>query len=576
MTGAAWERGWSFHVTWPSGGSAAFALHESAIGAHQLENAAVAIGAAWALGVPEGSIRRGLAAWRPAPMRLAIHQTPGGVTLLHDAYSADPSSTRAALDALSAYPGGGHRIAVLGDMLDLGEGSERAHAELGRRAARAGIDAIVATGRWARAILAGAGGEAARPVVLREAAGLGEVRRAVREIAERGDVVLVKASGAIGLDVVAAEVLESVHPTRLVVDLDAIRHNYHAIRRRAGGAPLAAVVKGFGYGNDPARVAAALAAEGVAALVVAYPDEAAVLREAGLETPILVTNPTEGEADKIVALDLIAVVAREQTALAIAHAAKQAGRTIAVQIEIETGMRRSGVLPERAPALAALIARTDAIELGGALTHLAAADDPAEDEFTRAQLARFDAALGAMRAAGYPAPLAHAANTAAAWRLPEARYDMVRAGLGLYGVHASQGLNARRALSLSTRVRHLAALEAGESVGYGRSWYAARDSMIATIACGYHDGLPRSMSNGGEVLIGGRRCPIVGRVCMDAAMVDVTDLGGIEVGDEVVIFGSQGDETIEIAEIAARDRTIEYEILSRLPARVRRVFVRTW
>ncbi|MEM1350069.1 MAG: alanine racemase, partial [Myxococcota bacterium] len=171
----------------------------------------------------------------------------------------------------------------------------------------------------------------------------------------------------------------------------------------------------------------------------------------------------------------------------------------------------------------------------------------------------------------------HACNTSAAWRFPEMRYNMVRVGLGLYGLSpseavASQAKGVHPALTFSTRVTNLQLLPAGESVGYARAWFARRDARIATIAAGYHDGFPRFMSQGGEVLVGGVRCPVVGNVCMDAAMVDVTAVGDVRIGDDVVLFGTQGSETITVDEIAQRGGTISYEILASISPRVRRIF----
>ena len=181
---------------------------------------------------------------------------------------------------------------------------------------------------------------------------------------------------------------------------------------------------------------------------------------------------------------------------------------------------------------------------------------------------------------GVPTGVVHAANTSAAWRFPEATFDMVRLGLGLYGVQPSDDVaretrGTRPALKFSTRVVDVRPISKGESVGYGRTWRAERGGRLATIAAGYNDGLPRFMSNGGEVLIGGTRCPIVGNVCMDVAVVDVTDLDPPpSPGDEVVLFGSQGGATLTVDAIARRGHTISYEILCNVSPRVRRIFLR--
>ena len=548
-------------------------------GEHNLANAACAAAAADRLGLSAAAIRAGLAAYTTSPMRLEIHTTPGGVTLINDAYSADPVSARAALATLAQHAGAQRRVAIFGDMLDLGGRAERAHRELGAHIARAGVHELVCvgelTGHVAEAALE-AGMAAGRVHVRPDLEGLHEL---LEELLEPGDVVLLKASRAVGLERAAARLLESVGPTRLTIDLSALRQNYHAIRRQLGpGARIMAVVKSFGYGNDATRVSMALAREGVEALAVAYPDEAIPLRRAGLELPILVNNTLAEEADKIARYELTALVYTRRQLEALERQAARQGRRVSAHLEIDTGMRRLGVTPERLDAVLDVLDALERIELTGAMTHFAAADDPGQDDFTRAQLAAFVRALDRLAERGHVDLIAHAANTSAAWRFPEARMDMVRIGLGLYGLHPSpqvgqRARQTREALRLSTRIIHLKWIEPGDSVGYGRTWRAGRRTRVATIAAGYNDGLPRFLSNGGPVLVGGQRCPILGNVCMDATMVDVTALGDrVHVGDEVVLFGAQGDAHLPVDELARRGRTISYELLCNISPRVRRIF----
>ncbi len=405
----------------------------------------------------------------------------------------------------------------------------------------------------------------------------------LEEALRPGDVVLFKGSGALGLDRAAARLLESVGPTRLTIDLSAIAQNYHALRHSLGGhTPILAVVKSAGYGNDATRVAMTLAREGVTALAVAYPDEAIPLRLAGLTLPIIVQNALIEEADKLCRHDLTPLIYTRPVVEALSRQAQLMGRVVSVHLEIDTGMRRAGLRPEAAADFARWLTTQPGVRLKGTMTHLASADDPDADPHTLAQLSAFQGALDAMRARGIDPGVVHAANTAAAWRLPQARFDMVRMGLGLYGLNPSDAVgdvtrahHTRGALRFTTRILHLAQVEAGESVGYGRSWIAPERRRIATIAAGYNDGLPRFMSSGGEVLIGGCRCVIVGRVCMDVSMVDVTGLGdAVAVGDEVVIFGEQGDARLSVDEIARRGQTISYELLCHIAPRVRRIYVR--
>ena len=570
--------GYDFQVDFPDGTSHAFAIHVP--GEHNLLNAVAAVALASEIGASVASIREGLAAYEASPLRLEMHTTPRGVTLINDAYSSDPVSARAALRTLRQYGEERRKIAILGDMLDLGERSASAHRELGRVAARSELDCLICYGTRAEQIGAAATEEGVDPSIVEYIGEMADLHARLDQLLEPGDVVLFKASRRLELDRAAGRLLESVAPTRLHIDLDAIRSNYHAIRRRLGnGTGFMAVVKSFGYGNDSTRVSQTLAREGVEALAVAYPDEGIPLRERGLELPILVMNVLPGEADKVVKYDLSALVYTEDVLAALANNAEARDATVSVHLKVDTGMNRVGLPPERTADFAARVEQLDSVRLAGVMTHFAAADIPSEDGFTNQQIASFRAVLDEMRDEAIEPGLVHAANTAAAWRFPEAHFDLVRVGLGLYGLAPSSAVDdATRdiepALRFTTQIVYIKDVEAGDTVGYGRSWRADETRRIATVAAGYNDGLPRFMSNGGELLIHGTRCPIVGDVCMDVSMVDVTHLDEPEIGDEVVIFGHQEDAHIPVDEIAARGDTINYEILCNISPRVRRIFVR--
>jgi alanine racemase len=571
--------GFTFTVRFPDDRAHDFAI--GVPGLHNVWNAAAAIAAADRLDISVQGMQAALGAFELSPMRMQMHTTRSGVTLLNDAYSSDPVSAAAALNALVHYAAGQRTIAILGDMLDLGVTAHEAHAELGALVARLGIDHLICVGPLAREIgrAAVADGMALSHVweTPADREGLDEI---LGRLVEPGDYVLFKGSRALGLERAAQSLLESVAPARLYVDLDAIRENVQAIRNRIGHETgVMAVVKSFGYGNDSNRVALTLLHAGVDAFAVAYPDEGIPLRRRGIDVPILVTNVRASEADKIAKYRLTPLIFTEEALAALAREARRRNTTLEVHVEVDTGMNRLGLKPEHAVEFCRRVAETDAVRLQGIMTHFAAADAPAEDPFTHGQIAAFDEVLAALDDEGLRPPVVHAANTAAAWRFPEARYDMVRVGLGLYGVHPSPDVGAatngvRPALRFVTEVLWVKTVEDGETVSYGRTWKADGPREIATIAVGYNDGFSRFMSNGGEVLIRGRRCPVVGNVCMDASMVDVTDLDEVAVGDEVVLFGEQRGEQITVEELAAQGRTINYEILTNVSPRVRRIFTR--
>ena len=552
-------------------------------GRHNVSNGAMAAVMAHYLGASTEAIEAGLQEYVLREMRLEMHTTEAGITLINDAYNADPTSLRAALATLKQYGQGHRRIAILGDMLDLGHRSQEAHRQVGRGILQADLDHLITIGNLAAEIAAGAR-EAGFPdhsiKELPESQDFEALNLYLENFLAPQDVVLFKASRSVGLERAAHRLLESVAPTRLIIDLSALSENFHRLRRALGKETrLMAVVKSFGYGNDSTRVAQTLLNEGVDALAVAYPDEAIPLRRNHVHVPILVTNAMAQEADKLVKYDLQALVYTEEVLEALHIQALRQNKTLGVHLEVDTGMHRAGLQPSDVLSFVQKLQELSTLRFEGLMTHFAAADESTEDGFTALQISRFREAIDALEKAGLRPPLIHAANTAAAWRFPQARFDMVRVGLGLYGLHPSsevgQRATTKEVLTFTTRILHIHDLPPGESVGYGRTYRTDQTRRLATIAAGYNDGLPRFLSNRGEVLILGQRCPLVGSICMDVAVVDITDLkGSPSVGTEVVLFGSQENETLSIDEWAKKGLTISYELLCNISPRVRRIFRR--
>lgn len=555
------------------------------VGDHLVHNAALSAEVSVHLGLTPAQIREGLASFELAPMRLELHTTPSGITLINDAYSSDPISARGALATLEQYAGGARTVAILGDMLDLGNASMAAHSELGRLVAERGIHTLATMGSLASHIAEAAisaGMEANR---VHTFASLDKLTQWLESDLEAGDIVLFKGSRAMGLERAAEHLLESVAPTRLRIDLDAIRGNLRAIRDAVAPAGVMAVVKSFAYGNDATRISQTLVREGIDWLAVAYADEAIPLRRKGLSVPILVTNTLATEADKIVKYGLTGLVYSMSVVEALNRHAVRRAKPIDVHIEVDSGMGRVGVSPDQALELARGIREMSHVRLTGLMTHLSSADEHDEDAYTLAQLKDFERVRQSLEGDGFVLDHVHAANTAAAWRFPQARYDLVRVGLGLYGFHPSQDVaraahGTKPALQFSTQIIHIKTVHRGDSVSYGRRWKSPGTRIIATIAAGYNDGFSRFMSNGGVVLIGGVRCEVVGNVCMDVSMVDITEVPTAKVGDEVIIFGSQHEAGSEheaflsVDEMADRGDTINYEVLCKISPRVRRIFVR--
>jgi len=378
-------------------------------------------------------------------------------------------------------------------------------------------------------------------------------------------------------------------PTRLPrsawleVDLDALGGNLAALRSLVSPTTVCwPVVKADAYGHGAVPVAEALVAAGADGLCVAALDEALELRQAGVDGEILVLYPVPPARLADAARARLAVaVTTEASAEGLVHAAAElpGARRVGVHLEIETGLTRDGVRPERAAVVCARIAGEAHLRLAGIWSHLAS---PEDDEATRRQVARFDAAIDALRQAGIEVPTRHIATTGGLLTGRAPAYEAVRPGLAVYGVipaglpiaPAAAGAAAalRPAMRLIARAVRIEEVPAGTGVSYGATWVAARPSRIATLPVGYGDGFVRAYGGRAGALVRGRRAPLVGVVAMDAAMVDVTEVPGVGEEDEFVLLGRQGDEEITVAELAEARGTIAWEVLATMARRLPRVY----
>jgi alanine racemase len=363
-------------------------------------------------------------------------------------------------------------------------------------------------------------------------------------------------------------------PVWAEVDLDALAHNVNELKKRAGGATLLAVVKANAYGHGAVAVSRAALEAGADRLAVICVEEGEQLRLAGIGAPILVMGPTlPNQAERIVDLSLTPTVNSREMALALSGYAAAQGIVQPVHLKVETGLNRFGLPPEELVPLAEFLRELPGIEVEGLFTHFAAGDEN-DKTYTRGQ---FDVFMGVASSLSW-IPLRHVSNTATVLDMPELSLEGVRPGIGIYGCYpsaeVSRSVALRPVLSLKSRVARLKRLSPGETVSYGRTWRAERPSIIALVACGYGDGLRRALSNRGNVLVRGQRVPIVGRVAMDMCVADVTDVPGVEVGDEIVLIGRQGGGEIPAEELAALCDTMNYEILCGITARVPRVYLR--
>ncbi len=366
-------------------------------------------------------------------------------------------------------------------------------------------------------------------------------------------------------------------PTFVEVDLDKIRRNVTNLKKCAGRARLMAIVKADGYGHGSIQAASAALDSGADWLGVAIPEEGETLRHAGIIAPILVMGGiTLGMEDIVVRHGLRQTVFNEEGVKLLENCAARMDKKAFVHIKADTGMSRIGIREkDELIELVKYIKACKHVEFEGMYTHFAESD--AQDKrFTLQQKELFDDMISAVKAQGY-SPLLHAANSAAAMTLPGTRYDMVRAGISLYGYYGSdevdRNIDLFPALEWKTHVILVKPLPRGSYISYGRTFCTQRSSIIATLPVGYGDGYRRILGNRAFVLIKGKRAPVIGRVCMDQMMVDITDIPGVREGDEAVLLGGQGDEYIDADEMAAWADTISYEVLLSISPRVPRIYL---
>lgn len=374
---------------------------------------------------------------------------------------------------------------------------------------------------------------------------------------------------------------EIIRPVWAEVDLEAIRENIRQIRRftRQGTkAPeIMAVVKAEAYGHGAVATARAALEAGATRLGVAIPEEGILLREAGIDRPVLVFTPLlPDQAETFLDYSLTATIAGEESARALSAGAGRRGQEARVHLKVDTGMGRVGVPPGEAPGLARKVAALPNLEVEGVYSHFATADE-ADLTFARRQLDLFKEVLNNLAEAGMRIPLKHIANSGAIINLPESYFDLVRPGIIIYGLYPSaetprDRLPLKPALSLKARVVQVKRVPPGTGISYGRIYHTKRATNIVTLPLGYADGWSRLLSGEARVLLRGKSFPLVGRICMDQCMADVEDLA-VEPGEEAVLIGKQGEEEISVDEVAGLLGTINYEVVCMLSDRVPRVWL---
>lgn len=502
----------------------------------------------------------------PVAMRLevvaGIHQS----TLINDAYSNDLASLAIALDHLSLVGHGTRKMVVLTDIAESGDAPDLLHTRLDELLERGGVEELIAIG----------------PELARhrdrfhcrmhdfpDADAL--LERFDTRLLE-GATVLVKGARAFAMERVVERWQQKVHGTVLEIDLEAIRHNLNHFRSITGKeVRIMAMVKAFGYGSGALELARLFVHEQVHYLGVAYADEGIELRQQGIQLPILVMNPEPMPFEVLRRFTLEAEIYDMRTLDEAMTFARLHPDVPPVHLKLDTGMNRLGFTESSFKEALTLLREGRGPRIASVLSHLVGSEDPRHDAFTREQIERFRAMADALDTVLGYRPMRHIANSAAISRFPDAHMDMVRLGIGLHGIghNASETAQLRAAATLRSPIAQLRTIKDGSTVGYGRSWRADGERLIATLPIGYADGLSRRLGNGsGRVWIKERPAPIVGNVCMDMMMVDVTGIR-CEVGDMAYVFDPQHP----ISDLARDMGTIPYEVLTSISQRVKRIYV---
>lgn len=523
------------------------------------------------LGFKEDQINKRLSGLQRVAMRLEQKEGINHATIINDSYNSDIDSLKIALDFLQQQKYKKDKTVILSDILQSGMSGVDLYSAVNELLISNEIKRFIAIGpnlmqhQFVFKSENFEGGLYFYP----------ETKDFIHSLHDEdygNETILIKGARRFEFEQISAALEEKAHATVMEIDLNAVIHNYKLFQSKLKPeTKVMAMVKAFSYGVSSVEIAKFLEFQQVDYLGVAYTDEGITLRKAGIQTPIMVLNPEERSFGAIIKYNLEPEIYSLELLKSFASAVAKSNHEGAfpIHLVLDTGMKRLGFEPEEVRKLIQKIKSIKEVKIQSVFSHLAASDESSLDAFTRKQISLFDKLSTEITKGLDIAMLRHLANSSGIVRFPEAHFDMVRLGIGLYGFNEDLQKNLRVVARLKSTISQIKQVSKGESVGYGRKGKAKKNITIATIAIGYADGLNRLLSNGvGEVFVKGKRAPIIGNVCMDMAMIDITKVPAAKVGDVVEIFG----ENISASEIAEKINTIPYEVLSTISERVKRVF----
>ena len=533
-----------------------------------IENAVTCCSLMLVAGIERSYIQEKMEQLQAVTMRLELIKGINHCSIINDSYSADLSSLAIALNFLGQQTAGTKRTVILSDFLQTGLNEKKLYEEIAALLRTHSINKVIAIGKNIGKWLRGSDSTAYQFYDTTE-----EFLQQFRFSQFREETILVKGARIFGFERIVHALEQKVHQTVLEINLNAIAHNLKEYQKFLDpSTKIMAMVKAFAYGSGGAEIAGILQYHKVDYLGVAYADEGVELRKAGINLPIMIMNPEESTFDAIIENNLEPDIYSFEILHQFDSFLKRAGfQQYPIHIEIETGMNRLGFDTSEISRLGHVLNQTDAFEVRSVFSHLAASEDVAHDSFTLVQYQKFVEASGELETIlGYTF-LRHLANSAAIIRHPQLQMDMVRLGIGMYGIDAANtnSVDLQTVATLRSTVAQIKNVKAGESVSYSRKGIVKKDSVIATIRIGYADGYSRKLGNGvGKMLVNGQLAPVIGVVCMDMTMIDVTDIPDVKEGDEVIVFGGN----LSIQQVSEWAGTIPYEIMTGISQRVKRVY----
>jgi alanine racemase len=530
-----------------------------------VENAVTSATVCLILGIAPELIIKGVSSLVSVAMRMELKSGINGCQLIEDYYNSDPGSLGMALEYLKSQ-NGRKRVLILSDFVQTGRDEKELYCEVANLIRQCGIDRFIGIGKALQnnSLCFGTGSKFYYST--------DEFIHAFHPGDFRNEAILLKGARAFEFEKISQHLEQQVHQTVLEINLDAVAHNLNEFRRHLQpGTRIMAMVKAFAYGSGSSEIAAHLEYHRVDYLAVAYADEGVELRNSGVSLPVMVMNPEQSAFDLMIRHNLEPEIYSLRVLRSFADVASRHGLVdYPVHIKIDSGMHRLGFMPGETNELISLLKITESLKVISLFSHLASSENPESDNFTQGQAAVFNEISATISTAlGYPV-IRHLLNSSGILRFPQYQFDMVRPGIGIYGIGSSGKLNLRPAGRFITKISQVKGIPAGEPVGYGCADVSDMDRVIAILPVGYADGLNRRLGNrNGNIWIMDRNVPLIGNICMDMCMADITDLNVSE-GDLAEIFG----ENIIVEEIAEKCGTIPYEILTSIPQRVKRVFYR--